>query len=148
MHIDASPVAVYTLVSDVTRMGEWSPETYRCEWVDGGGPQVGARFKAWNKRKVARWSNTPEVIAAEPGREFAFRRRASGTVAAWRYRLDPAGGGTDLTESYVLEKPPPGFLNWIFTAMMGVNDRDADLRDGMAKTLARIKAIAESGATK
>ena len=32
--IDADPEALYDLVSDVTRMGEWSPETRSAEWLD------------------------------------------------------------------------------------------------------------------
>src|SRR5438093_7390554 len=75
VHVDAPPSIVYSLVCDVTRMGDWSPETYACEWVDGGtGPAVGARFKARNRRGMLRWRNRPVVIAAEPGKEFAFLR--------------------------------------------------------------------------
>ena len=33
--VAAPPELVYDLISDVTRMGEWSPECYRCEWLDG-----------------------------------------------------------------------------------------------------------------
>ena len=35
IHINAAPDVVFALVSDVTRMGDWSPETANCEWVDG-----------------------------------------------------------------------------------------------------------------
>jgi hypothetical protein len=60
VHIDARPDAVYTVVSDVTRMGEWSPETTKCEWIDGAtGPAAGARFKGSNKRGFVRWSTKP-----------------------------------------------------------------------------------------
>jgi hypothetical protein len=31
-HVEASPEVVYGIVSDVTRMGDWSPQTYRCAW--------------------------------------------------------------------------------------------------------------------
>ena len=30
----ASPSQLYDAVSDVRRMGEWSPECQRCEWID------------------------------------------------------------------------------------------------------------------
>ena len=63
--IAASPDVVYGVVSDVTRMGEWSPETVACEWIEGAtGPSVGARFKGTNKRGIARWSTKPKVVAA------------------------------------------------------------------------------------
>jgi len=67
-HVQASPDVVYGLVSDVRRMGEWSPETYWCEWTGGAtGAEVGARFRACNRRGLLRWRNTPEVITATPG---------------------------------------------------------------------------------
>ena len=145
IHIEAPPERVYELVSDVTRMGEWSPETYHCEWVDGGGPVIGARFKGRNRRGRARWSNTLEVIAADPGREFAFRRDVLPCgVCDWRYRIESEGGGTLLTESYEVVKPDWAITNWFNGLMLGVEDRDEDLAQGMATTLNRIKQAAES----
>ena len=108
MYIEASPERVYNLVSDITRMGEWSPETYSCAWIDGAtGPQVGARFTGRNRRGLLRWSNTPEVISAELGREFAFRRVVLGNEVIWSYRMQADGSGTRLSESYeVLTRSP------------------------------------------
>lgn len=84
VHVHAPPERVYALVADITRMGEWSPECVRCRWVKGAtGPVVGARFRAVNRRGFFRWSNTPEVIAADPGQEFAFRRKAPGFPASF-----------------------------------------------------------------
>lgn len=145
IHIDAPPEHVYALISDVTRMGEWSPETYRCQWLGAdGGRGVGARFKAHNRHGRARWSNTCEVVAAEPGREFAFRRTAfaSGTVV-WRYALEADGAGTRVSESYEVTKPVPALGNWIQGKLLGVADRDADLLAGMRATLERLKQVAE-----
>ena len=49
--IAAAPEKLWALVSDVTRMGEWSPETVGCEWVgDPKEPVIGARFKGRNQR--------------------------------------------------------------------------------------------------
>ena len=43
--IAAAPEAVWDLIADVTRMGEWSPETTGCEWIEGAdGPRVRAPF--------------------------------------------------------------------------------------------------------
>ena len=36
--IAADPEVVYDLISDITRMGEWSPETTSASWVSGDGP--------------------------------------------------------------------------------------------------------------
>src|SRR5919112_147976 len=105
VHVQAPPETVYALVSDVTRMGEWSPETVRCRWVGGAtGPEVGARFKGSNRRGMLRWSTTPRVTAADPGREFAFVVTLpvlGQEMTEWRYRLEPApDGGPDVTQAY------------------------------------------------
>ena len=97
-HIAASPEKVYALISDVTRMGDWSPETVKCEWVDGAtGPAAGARFKGTNKLGIMRWSTKPTVEVAEPGKEFTF---ATGNpqkpATRWSYTLTPSGDGTKL----------------------------------------------------
>jgi len=89
VQVDAPPAVVYGVVSDVRRMGEWSPETIKCEWLDGAtGPAVGARFKGSNKRGALRWSTKPTVVAVDPGREFAFE---VGSDVRWTYRVDADG---------------------------------------------------------
>ena len=145
--IAAPPETVYGLVSDITRMGEWSPECRRCSWAKGStGPVVGARFKARNKgRRGPSWFNTPTVTVAEPGREFAFNRSGPGIGSyTWRYRLVPTENGTRVTESYAVERPLPAAMNWMTEKWVGSSDRDADLRRGMTTTLARLKAAAEA----
>ena len=144
IHVEASPEHVYDLVSDITRMGEWSPETCSCAWLDGPTKaSVGARFKAHNRRGLLRWSNTPEVIAADRGREFAFRRVVLGNEVHWRYRMLPEGSGTRLSESYEVLTPSPRWMNWVVTRLMGVKDREADLVEGMRTTLQRLRHAAE-----
>lgn len=145
--IAAPPDRVYGLISDVTRMGEWSPECIRCEWTDGAtGPAVGARFKARNKgARGPAWFNKPEVTVADPGREFAFNRKGPGIGSyTWRYRLEPTASGTRVTESYEVERPVPKAMNWLTEKWTGSNDRDADLRRGMQTTLSRLKEAAEA----
>jgi len=47
----ASPAQVWALVSDVTKIGRYSPETFEAEWLDGAtGPAVGVRFRGHVKR--------------------------------------------------------------------------------------------------
>lgn len=142
--VRAAPDALYDLVSDVTRMGEWSPETRRCRWLDGAtGPVVGARFKGTNRRGLVRWSTKPRVVVAEPGREFAFVIPHGGRdLTRWAFTFAPAGDGTTVTESFEMLETQP----WFFTMgerLIGMRDRKADLEAGMTETLARIKAAAE-----
>jgi hypothetical protein len=95
---------VWGMVSDVTRMGEWSPEAVAAEWLDGATrPVVGARFRGRNKRRAS-WSTTCTVTAATPGREFAFRVGKGETT--WRYDLSPVDGGCRVTESFEIVRVP------------------------------------------
>ena len=145
--IAATPDEVYALVSDITRMGEWSPECVECSWAKGAtGPEVGARFKARNKgARGPGWSNTPTVTAARPGREFAFNRQGPGIGSyTWRYVMEPTTTGTRLTESFDAEKVLGPVMTFITEKWTGSSDRDADLRRGMTTTLGRVKAAAEA----
>ena len=142
VHIDAAPERVYALISDVTRMGEWSPECYRCEWRDGAsGPAVGARFKGSNKRGLLRWSTTAQVQEADPGRVFAFATfDRDREVTRWRYSFTAAGNGTDATESY--ERVwTPGYVK--LAEKLVLRGRDGQLDEGMRATLQRLKTAAE-----
>src|SRR5437899_4400364 len=129
LHIDVPPEKLYDLISDVTRMGEWSPETVRCQWIGGtSGPAVGARFKGTNKRRIFRWSTKPEVVAAERGREFSFVTKSRGPSTKWTYRFEPtSGGGTDLVESFELVDEYSFVLGFLERHFMGIEDRKADL---------------------
>jgi hypothetical protein len=148
IHVSAPPEKLYDMVSDVTRMGEWSPETVKCEWLDGArGAAVGARFKGTNKRGVMRWSTKPEVAAADPSREFAFVTRSMGPSTKWSYRFEPADdGGADVTESFEMMDDMPWFITACDRYLMGIKDRKADLEQGMQQTLERIKKVAEGSA--
>jgi hypothetical protein len=132
-------VTVWSLVTDITRMGEWSPETYRAEWLDGAtGPAVGARFRGYNRRSfLQRWSTRPRVRTCDPEREFAFalglRNR---DFVVWRYRFESAEGGTDVTESVTVR----GFALY---GLLRPRRRERQLLDGMEQTLRRIKDAAE-----
>jgi uncharacterized protein YndB with AHSA1/START domain len=147
LEMAAAPEAVYDLVSDVTRMGQWSPETVKAEWIDGAtGPAVGARFKGTNKIGFARWSTKPRVVAAERGREFAFVTEFRGAEnTKWTYRFEPSGSGTKVTESFELVADTMKAIDFAERYVMRIKDRKAYLEDGMRRTLERIKAAAERG---
>ena len=146
VHVNAAPEVLYDMVSDVRRMGEWSPETIRCEWLDGAtAPAPGARFKGTNKRGVFRWSTKPEVVAADRGREFSFVTRSAGPSTKWSYRFEPApDGGTELVESFETLDDDSAVLRFVERYFMRITDRRADLETGMQRTLERIKAVAEA----
>ena len=143
--IAAPATRLWEMVSDITRMGEWSPETDGGEWLgDAIGPAVGARFRCRNRRGRTRWSTTSEVIAATPGTEFAFGvGGASKPSTTWRYLFEPTAAGTRVIESFEFRKPP-GMASRLLTRLtIGVTDRRADLEEGMRRTLAAVRTAAE-----
>jgi hypothetical protein len=97
-----SPEDLYDLVSDVTRMGAWSPICKACWWEDEDtGPRVGAWFGGRNETvEHGVWETRSQVIAADRGREFAWEVGAG--LVRWGYRFTPEDGGTRLTESWQL----------------------------------------------
>jgi len=142
IEIAADPAVVYELVSDVTAMGERSPECYRCEWVgDATGPAVGARFKGHNRLGLLKWSTTCEVTTAEPGKEFAFMviDGKGREQTRWRYRIEQRGSLTHLTESYEFLWCP--LIARIAEAPL---PRDRQLGRGIRQTIAAVKQAAES----
>jgi dimethylaniline monooxygenase (N-oxide forming) len=145
LRIDAPAEALYDLVSDVSAMGRWSPECTGGTWLGGAsGPEVGARFRGSNRRGWVRWWTTNEVVAADPGREFAFETKQSGT--RWGYRFDPEGdGATTVTEWREPFKERPRSARLVSALLLGgVEEHDDEMRQGMRATLERIKAAAES----
>ena len=146
-HIEASPEALYDIVSDVTRTPELSPDIVRCEWLDGAsGPAVGARFKGVNKQgRGPKWSNKPVVIAANRGREFAFARTEPlGGTVEWRYRFSTEGTGTRVVESYAVTRPIRTAGWFVITTLYGLKDRRGELRASMVATLQRLAEMAEA----
>lgn len=93
VQIHAPADALWDLITDIGRTGEWSPESAGGVWLDGArGPAVGARFRGTNRRGRVTWSTTCEVVAADRGREYSFvTGSAARPETLWRYRSSPTG---------------------------------------------------------
>jgi uncharacterized protein YndB with AHSA1/START domain len=144
VHMDAPAERVWDLVTDVTRIGEFSPETFEAQWINGAtGPAIGARFKGHVKRNQkgpVYWTEC-EVVVLEPNKEFAFAVLTRGQpLNTWGYRLAPAGGGTDVTEYFRLKNNVWLRLYWF---LLGWTRGKTNER-GMRTTLERMKAVVET----
>ncbi len=143
VHMAALPDRIWALVSDVTRIGSYSPETFEAEWLDGAtGPAVGAKFRGHVKRngKGPIYWTTCIVKVSEPGKEFAFGvGSAEKPLNVWRYVLEPSGDGTNVTESFELAPTLPLKIYWTLFGW----SRGKTNRNGMRTTLERIKAEVE-----
>jgi hypothetical protein len=154
--VSASPDAVYALVSDVTRTGEWSPQCRACWWDEGAGPEVGAWFTGRNETAEGRseatgeivpartWETRSQVVAAEPGREFAWE--VNNGWVRWGFTVEPVGDGSRLTESWhFLPKGIAGFgERFGDRADAEIQKRSDAALSGIPETLAAIKATAEA----
>ncbi len=150
--ISAPADELYDMVSDITRMGEWSPNTFAARWLDGAtGPAVGARFAGDNREAGARWTLPATVTAATRGEVFAFvTGKAEGPATHWQYRFEPVDDGTRVVESFSWTWMPSagGFrarvgAQPIDVARTMVAERREYLVDSMRTTLANLKAAAE-----
>jgi Polyketide cyclase / dehydrase and lipid transport len=139
-----SPEDLYDMVSDVTRMGEWSPVCKACWWDEGSGPDVGSWFTGRNELPERTWETRSEVVVADRGREFAFV--VGGKFARWGYAFTPVEGGTQVTESW--EFLPDGIA--MFRQRFGadaesqIDNRSEAARSGIPATLRAIKQAAEA----
>lgn len=142
--VDADPQTVWSLVSDLPRMGEWSPECTDVVWQGRAqGAEVGARFTGKNRNGLRRWSTQGTIVAAEPGRELAWDVSFFGmSVARWSYAIDARPGGCRVTES--CDDRRNKLLLTFSSLTTGVKDREAHNVAGMRTTLERLKAAAES----
>ena len=138
--INATPERVYELVSDLPRMGEWSPENVGGAWVGGAtGPAVGARFKGKNRKGGKRWSTISTVVTAEPATDFAFDVSVKGfAVARWGYRMEAVDGGTRVTEYW--DDHRNKVIAKLTGLALGIPDRAVHNTAGMEQTLEKLAA--------
>ncbi|MGQ0842854.1 MAG: SRPBCC family protein [Sporichthyaceae bacterium] len=143
--VACSPQSLYEMVSDVTRMGEWSPVCRECWWDEGDGPREGAWFTGRNELDGRIWETRSLVVAADPGREFAYN--VLGNWVRWGFALAPVDGGTELTESWqFLDGGVAGYIErWGGDQWQArFAERRQTMLEGIPTTLAAIKAAAEA----
>ena len=138
--IDASPDAVWAILTDLSRIGDLSPECVKAEWEgDSTGPTIGATFHGFNEAGGNQW-DVPgcEVVAADPGREWAFTVPSQdGPKQTWRYVIEETAAGSRVTESF----DSPILSTDFFTQMDP--PRHEQLLANIAQTLDRLKKVAE-----
>lgn len=145
--VSASPEVVWDMVTDLPRMGEWSPESQGGKWRDGvTKPAVGARFAGANRNGLFRWRTTAIVVEMVPKSTFAFDVSFLGIpVANWRYDIEPTDSGCTVTETWTDRR-----ARW-FSAVglvgTGVGDRSTHNRGTMERTLAALASAAEAAPT-
>ena len=93
--IDAPVAKVWSLVSDLSRMPQWSPQ---CRLMRALGPvRQGTTTINMNRRGRLFWPTTSVVTEMIPEKKLAFKVPINHTV--WSYELEPTATGTRVTES-------------------------------------------------
>lgn len=141
--VAAPAEVVWDLVSDVTRSGEWSPESTGGRWWGGAtGPAPGARFVGFNRHGIVRWVTRCRVEeCARPG-TFSFRVAES--RMRWGWRIEPTGPSSSRVTQWRERYARPNVLVRALTGsgLLG-RDREKIMVDDMGDTLAAVKARAE-----
>jgi uncharacterized protein YndB with AHSA1/START domain len=98
VELHASPEDIWALISDVTRIGKWSPECVEGWWIDREEPlpRVGARFEGHNRFPGGFEATVPCVVTeVDRPRSFAWVALDPDQVvdrpgSIWRYQLSPS----------------------------------------------------------
>jgi len=144
IQIDAPVQDVWTLVSDVCRMPEWSPQVDSTRLRAGfDSVALGAQFTNRNSIGDLVWTTHAEVVRFETEREIAFRVEENWVI--WSFTVAADGAGTLLTQR---REAPDGIsdlsLELTNGFMGGVEVFTESMRAGMRETLTRIKEQAEA----
>lgn len=144
--VDATLGQVWEVVSDVTRVGEWSHECHTARWLGGvDGPSPGVRFRGRNRAGLARWGRTCEIETVDPPNEIVWRTVPSPLFpdsTRWRIQLESTSQGqTLICQSFTVLRAP-WLLDRLYALLIPAHqDRDARL----AQDLARVGAAALRG---
>jgi uncharacterized protein YndB with AHSA1/START domain len=140
IEIDAPVTKVWSIVSDLSRMPQWSPQ---CRVMKPLGPlRPGTKTINLNRRNRLVWPTTCTITEVVPEKKVAFRVDANKTV--WSYELEPTATGTRLVETRNAENGVTAVSNMAVNKLMGgVPSFETELVAGMNESLAKIKAAAE-----
>lgn len=146
IHVEAPPEAVWALVTDIGRTGEWSPVCTAAVWDDpAAGPVAGATFTGHNTSGERSWQTRCSVLVADEPREFGWE--VNDGLVRWAYLLAPVGGGTELTETWEFTDKGISVFHERFgdAAPQAIAARAAEAHSGIPATLATLKRLAEEG---
>jgi hypothetical protein len=145
IHVDAPAEVVWSLVSDLTRMGEWSPENTGGKWLGGAtGPAAGTRFRGTNRKGALRWQTVSTIVEHEEPHLLTWEVKAGPLpIARWSYRIEPDG----YPACRVVETWEDKRATWsakLTDTVLRSGPRGPHNQRNMRATLERLKAAAEA----
>ncbi len=144
--IAAPAEKVWAMVSDLPRMGEWSPENVGGKWIGGAASAVpGAKFKGDNKNGGKKWSVPVKITDATAPQRLEFVVGVGPVKGAtWIYDIAATASGCKVTETWVDTRSGPLKIDAIGKLVTGVPNRTEYARTSIETTLANLKKAAES----
>jgi Hemerythrin HHE cation binding domain/Polyketide cyclase / dehydrase and lipid transport len=128
--VDADAHAVWDVVRDVTRVGEWSHECVGAEWLgDAMAAAPGVRFRGRNRAGIFRWGRVCEIVSAEPY-QLVWRTVPTALYpdsSEWMIRLRPVSGGTQIEQTFSVLRAPKLLEVLYATIIPAHRDRTAAL---------------------
>jgi uncharacterized protein YndB with AHSA1/START domain len=148
VEVPAPPNTVWEVVSDVTRVGEWSHECAGGRWIgDTHAAAPGVRFRGRNRNGVIRWSRKCELVTVEAPRRLVWRTVPSllyPDSTTWSVSLHPTEGGTRIEQRYDVTKLPPEPVERLYARVLPAHrDRAAAL----SADLRRLGSVAAARST-
>ena len=159
VEVACTPHAAWNLVTDIGRIGEFSPECIGARWIDEvSGPSEGARFEGTNRivdeagDTEVIWIRPCTVTVLQPPQHFSclVGDRYDGTPAmVWDFEITAAATGCRITQRF--RHLPKGLSGIRLAADREparaetiVRDRIGELTGGIEQTLAAMKRALES----
>lgn len=128
LHIEAPPERVWELASDCDRIMEWQTGISEIRDCPGRLDVVGARYSWIYKAFGRKLEGTAETTKVERPRLMEQRLTTpGGGTGTSTVRLEPAGGGTDMTVDFEYELPG-GFFGDMADKLFMERAIDSDLR--------------------
>ena len=141
--VDATVPQVWDVISDVTRIGEWSHECRSARWLgDADGPSPGARFRGRNRAGWVRWGRTCELVTVRPPRQIVWRTIPTPLFpdsTRWSIDLEPTSDGRALIQQSFTVLRAPWLLDRLYAQVIPAHqDRD----ERLAQDLIRVGELA------
>jgi hemerythrin-like domain-containing protein len=135
--VDAPIDAVWRVVTDVTRVGEWSHECRRVEWLNGATAVApGVRFRGVNKAGPWSWSRINEIMVADKQRTLVWHTIPTVLYpdsTEWRITLDSVDDRTRIEQSFQVQRAPALLARLYSIVVPAHRDRTTSLTDDLRR---------------
>ena len=135
--VNADIDAIWDIVCDVTRVGEWSHECVGASWIgDAKASTPGARFRGRNRAGIVRWPRVCEIVAAHPY-QLVWRTVPSllyPDSTEWTITLHKTEGGTRIEQRFRVIRAPKLLLDTVYATFIPPHrDRSEALTDDLRR---------------